>query len=1231
MEVTDENLATLANYLQQTLNPDPNVRRPAEKFLESVEINQNYAILLLHLIDKDTVDMTIRVAAAIAFKNYIKRNWPVEEDGQDRIHASDRATIKTLIVNLMLKSPEAIQRQFSDAVSIIGKSDFPEKWPSLIPEMVEKFATGDFHVINGVLRTAHSLFKRYRYEFKSQRLWEEIKHVLDNFAKPLTDLFMATLELRNTHANNPAALKVIYGSLVLICKVFYSLNCQDLPEYFEDNMAVWMPNLLNLLQAKVPCLETDDDSDAPGVMEQLRTEVCECASLYALKYEEEFAPHAPAFVTSVWTVLLSTGAQTKYDASVTILLKYEEEFAPHAPAFVTSVWTVLLSTGAQTKYDASVTILLKYEEEFAPHAPAFVTSVWTVLLSTGAQTKYDASVTILLKYEEEFAPHAPAFVTSVWTVLLSTGAQTKYDASVTILLKYEEEFAPHAPAFVTSVWTVLLSTGAQTKYDASVTILLKYEEEFAPHAPAFVTSVWTVLLSTGAQTKYDASVTILLKYEEEFAPHAPSFVTSVWTVLLSTGAQTKYDASVTILLKYEEEFAPHAPAFVTSVWTVLLSTGAQTKYDALVANALTFLAKVAEKTSYKSLFEDPNTLSSICEKVVIPNMEFRESDMELFEDNPEEYVRRDIEGSDVDTRRRAACDLVKTLAQHYEDKMMTIFGQYVQLMLAKYGEAGAAAWRGKDAAMYLVTSLATRGSTAAAGVTRASPLVDLAQFAANHVVPELQRPGVTELPVLKADAIKYLMTFRSLLPKELLVNSIPLVIQHIQGRGVVCTYAACCVEKLVAGGMVTRQALLPHAATALQALFAVIEDHNEYVMKAILRVLACLQEDGLSYLGEALPKLALMLSQVAKNPCKPHFNHYLFETLSLAVSLVTKSNPNAIAAFEDALFPIFQEILQNDIQEFMPYVFQMLSLLLELRGGMPAGAAGGDNDAYGALLPCLVAPPLWERPANVRPLVRLLCAFVACRSQLILNTNKLNAMLGVFQKLIASKTNDHEGFYLIQTMLYKFGESVMQPYTKQIVTLLFQRLSSSKTTKYVRGLIAFLGFYAAHFGADNLVDLVDSVQTNMFAMYTERVLITDLQKVSGVLERKAAAVGCVKLLCESGHFRQGALAPLWPKLAEALIALFELPTDESTLPDDHFIEVDDTPGYQAAYSHLTCAKGASNDPLASITDPKRYFAESLGQLARASPGLLPPRLQALSEHHRNALTHYLQTYGVQIC
>lgn len=43
----------------------------------------------------------------------------------------------------------------------------------------------------------------------------------------------------------------------------------------------------------------------------------------------------------------------------------------------------------------------------------------------------------------------------------------------------------------------------------------------------------------------------------------------------------------------------------------------------LVSNALQFLATVADRSQYRHLFEDPTILSSICEKVIIPNMEFR--------------------------------------------------------------------------------------------------------------------------------------------------------------------------------------------------------------------------------------------------------------------------------------------------------------------------------------------------------------------------------------------------------------------------------------------------------------------------------------------------------------------------------------------------------------------------------------------------------------------------------
>lgn len=51
-----------------------------------------------------------------------------------------------------------------------------------------------------------------------------------------------------------------------------------------------------------------------------------------------------------------------------------------------------------------------------------------------------------------------------------------------------------------------------------------------------------------------------------------------------------------------------------------------------------------------------------------------------------------------------------------------------------------------------------------------------------------------------------------------------------------------------------------------------------------------------------------------QNPSKPHFNHYLFESLCLSVRITCKANSATVSSFEEALFPVFTEILQNDVQ-----------------------------------------------------------------------------------------------------------------------------------------------------------------------------------------------------------------------------------------------------------------------------------------------------------------------------
>jgi len=79
----------------------------------------------------------------------------------------------------------------------------------------------------------------------------------------------------------------------------------------------------------------------------------------------------------------------------------------------------------------------------------------------------------------------------------------------------------------------------------------------------------------------------------------------------------------------------------------------------------------------------------------------------------------------------------------------------------------------------------------------------------------------------------------------------------------------------------------PLAADLLKGLFACLNisgsEENEYVMKAIMRSFAILQEAVVPFLADLLPKLTEKLTIVSRNPSRPNFNHYLFETLSLSI------------------------------------------------------------------------------------------------------------------------------------------------------------------------------------------------------------------------------------------------------------------------------------------------------------------------------------------------------------
>jgi exportin-2 (importin alpha re-exporter) len=346
--------------------------------------------------------------------------------------------------------------------------------------------------------------------------------------------------------------------------------------------------------------------------------------------------------------------------------------------------------------------------------------------------------------------------------------------------------------------------------------------------------------------------------------------------------------------KYMDVFQPHVGQFVESSWSFLTTIGQETKYDILVSKALQFLTSIASMPEHASVFQAENTLGQIVEKVILPNVSLRESDEELFEDEPIEFIRRDLEGSDSETRRRAATDFLRRLAEKFEESVTRVVLKYTEHYLAEYSKDPASNWKAKDTATYLFSAIAAKGvATSSHGVTATNSLVSITDYFQKHLAADLvSEDGVH--PILKVDAIKYLYLFRSIITKEQWQEVLPLLVKHLASANyVVYTYAAIVVERVLyltdAQGqpIIAPSAITPLAKDLLEHIFQLMQkepapekvQENEFLMRCVMRVLIVIKDGMVPYTDQILQHLINITQIISRNPSNPRFYYFHFETM----------------------------------------------------------------------------------------------------------------------------------------------------------------------------------------------------------------------------------------------------------------------------------------------------------------------------------------------------------------
>jgi len=743
--------------LSSTLLPDNKARKEAESFLSSCELLPGFLVLLLSLINQlmsstNPADISICQSGAVLFKNVIKSKWVSGEEEVPSIALSDKTIIKNEVVKLMIVAPANVQKQLSEAVTIVSKFDFPQHWQNLLPELVEKLKIGELPVLKGVMLTANSIMKRFRYVFKSDELFTEILYCLQIFAAPLLEQYQRCGQLVDqfTAVGSKENLQLLMETLRLMTRIFYSLNWQDIPEFFEDNAKEWMNEFAKYLTYKNPTLVDLSEDNEAGPIEGLQAAILENLNLYTSKYEEVFEPFLPQFTEIVWKLLLEVGDQPKYDQ-------------------------------------------------------------------------------------------------------------------------------------------------------------------------------------------------------------------------LATGA-------------------------------------------------IKFLSVVCSKQANIPLFTDA-VLHDIIKFIVVKNITATEADEELFEDNPTDYVRKDMEGSDQDTRRRCAIELVRSLMKHFSGKVTSLCLQLANDLYATRND-----WKAKDVALHLILAVSVQNTNAITGASELNPAVDIMSILQSHIFPEIFDSTVKfNPPIVKADAIKFICVFRSHFDVPSMINLFPSLIKFLLSEhAVLQTYAAICIEKIlslktdingISRNRFSKNEISPFANHLFEGLFSILqksEFENEYVMKCVMRSLLILDDFIAAYYELIVPALIAILEKVAKNPVNPYYNHYLFESLALIIRGVCGDGsvaPNEAqctnyAKLESFLFPIFQLILQQDVAELVPYVFQIFAQLLCTRP-----ERSGLSEPFSALFVPLLNPSIWEKKGNIPALVELFKAYISRGMQQIVAGNKLTGVLGIFQKLLSQRVS----------------------------------------------------------------------------------------------------------------------------------------------------------------------------------------------------------------------------------
>jgi len=236
---------TLCSVLQAGLSPDPTHRSQAEQALKQYQYAPRQAVNLLQLVVHAGVDLGVRQAASIQFKQTVAKAWEPKEKESARLGDDDKAVIRANMLEAIIQSPPLLRSQLGETLRAIVDADYPERWPDLLSAVGQNVSSPDHSRVYGALYALRLLARKY--EFKDEEERQPVQHIVHAAFPTLLSIF-------NQIVASPAAAPEAGEILKLVGKTFWSCTFLEIPDHIAqpEVFQAWLVAFHSLIVRPVP-------------------------------------------------------------------------------------------------------------------------------------------------------------------------------------------------------------------------------------------------------------------------------------------------------------------------------------------------------------------------------------------------------------------------------------------------------------------------------------------------------------------------------------------------------------------------------------------------------------------------------------------------------------------------------------------------------------------------------------------------------------------------------------------------------------------------------------------------------------------------------------------------------------------------------------------------------------------------------------------------------------------